>query len=113
MYYNEYILVDSSIFTFKIEVVYVFISFLLLDGGKINKRKSYKPYNYTIYTMENRQLLQEIREIKKDVKTIMENMPDKDMFLTTEEEILLEQSYLNEKNKQLISSHDLRKQLSI
>lgn len=63
--------------------------------------------------MENRQLLQELKEIKRDVKTIMENMPDKDMFLTAEEEILLEQSYLNEKNKQLVSSHDLRKQLGI
>ena len=57
--------------------------------------------------MENQQLLQEMRGIK----IIMENMPDKDMFLTAEEERLLEESYHNEKDKKLISSHDLRKQL--
>jgi len=59
--------------------------------------------------MENQQLLQEMRGIK----IIMENMPDKDMFLTAEEERLLEESYHNEKDKKLISSHDLRKQLGI
>ena len=63
--------------------------------------------------MENQQLLQEIREIKRDIKVIMENMPDKDMFLTAEVERLLEKSYHNEKDKKLISSHDLRKQLGI
>ena len=63
--------------------------------------------------MENQQLLQELKEIKKDIKIIIENMPDKDMFLTSEEEVLLEESYINEKNKQLISSQSLRKQLGI
>ena len=63
--------------------------------------------------MENRQLLQEVREMRKDIKIIIENMPDKDMFLTAEEEILLEESHNNEKNKQLISSQDLRKHLGI
>ena len=47
----------------------------------------------------------------RGIKIIMENMPDKDMFLTAEEERLLEESYHNEKDKKLISSHDLRKQL--
>jgi len=63
--------------------------------------------------MENQQLLQELKEIKKDIKIIIENMPDKDMFLTSEEEVLLEESYIHEKNKQLISSQSLRKQLGI
>jgi len=61
----------------------------------------------------NKQLLQELKEIKKDIKIIIENMPDKDMFLTSEEEVLLEESYIHEKNKQLISSQSLRKQLGI
>ena len=59
--------------------------------------------------MENQQLLQEVREIKRDIKIIMENMPDKDMFLTSEEEVLLEESYNSEKNKKLVSGKSLRK----
>ncbi|MBS3143879.1 hypothetical protein J4446_03335 [Candidatus Woesearchaeota archaeon] len=59
--------------------------------------------------MENQQLLQEVREIKKDIKIIMENMPDKDMFLTSEEKGLLEESYNNERNKKLVSGKILRK----
>ena len=59
--------------------------------------------------MENQQLLQEVREIKRDIKIIMENMPDKDMFLTSEEEVLLEESYNNERNKKLVSGKSLRK----
>jgi len=59
--------------------------------------------------MENQQLLQEVREIKRDIKIIMENMPDKDMFLTSEEEVLLEESYNSERNKKLVSGKSLRK----
>ena len=59
--------------------------------------------------MENQQLLQEVREIKRDIKIIMENMPDKDMFLTSEEEVLLEESYNSERNKKLVSGKILRK----
>ena len=61
------------------------------------------------YKMENQQLLQEMREIKRDIKIIMENMPDKDMFLTAEEEKLLEESYNNERSKKLVSGRDLRR----
>ena len=59
--------------------------------------------------MENQQLLQEVREIKRDIKIIMENMPGKDMFLTSEEEVLLEESYNNETSKKLVSGKNLRK----
>ena len=76
-------------------------------------RKYYKLFNLLKYKMESQQLLQELKEIKKDIKIIIENMPDKDMFLTSEEEVLLEESYIHEKNKQLISSQSLRKQLGI
>ena len=72
-------------------------------------RKHYKSINYIHSKMENQQLLQEVREIKKDIKIIMENMPDKDMFLTSEEEVLLEESYNNERNKKLVSGKILRK----
>ena len=50
-----------------------------------------------------------MREIKRDIKIIMENMPDKDMFLTAEEEKLLEESYNNERSKKLVSGRDLRR----
>jgi len=72
-------------------------------------RKHYKSINYIHSKMENQQLLQEVREIKKDIKIIMENMPDKDMFLTSEEKGLLEESYNNERNKKLVSGKILRK----
>lgn len=57
--------------------------------------------------------MQELKDIKKDIKVIMMNMPDKEMFLTAEEEKLLEESYLNEKNNELMSDTDLRKELGI
>lgn len=60
-----------------------------------------------------RQILRELKEIKSDIKTIKENMPDKDMFLTAEEERLLEESYENEKKGELISSGKLRKELGV
>lgn len=59
--------------------------------------------------MENQQLLQELKEIKRDIKIIIENMPDKNMFLTAEEKRLLEESYNNEKSKKLVSGRDLRR----
>ena len=44
---------------------------------------------------------------------IKKNIPNTDMFLTTEEKELLEQSYKNEKEGKLVSSKNLRKQLGI
>ena len=44
---------------------------------------------------------------------IKETMPDKEMFLTTEERILLEDSYKNEKDGKLVSSKDLRRELGL
>ena len=62
---------------------------------------------------ETRQILKELKEIRTDIKTIKENMPDKDMFLTAEEERLLEESYENEKKGKLISGEKLRKEIGI
>ena len=64
--------------------------------------------------METEQLiLKKLEKIEKEVGEIRENMPDKDMFLTSEEELLLEESYENEKKGNLISSEELRKELGI
>lgn len=62
---------------------------------------------------ETKQILKELREIKTEIKSIKESMPDKDMFLTSEEERLLEESYTHEKKGKLVSSKDLRKELGI
>lgn len=56
-------------------------------------------------------ILEQLKVIKSELDVIKENMPDKDMFLTGEEKLLLEQSFKNEKTSKLISSNDLRKKL--
>ena len=45
----------------------------------------------------NKQVLEELKEIRKELKIIKETIPDKEMFLSVEEEKLLEESYVNEK----------------
>ena len=60
-----------------------------------------------------KQVLEELKEIKKELKIIKKAIPDKEMFLTAEEEKLLEESYINEKNGELTSDEDLRKELDI
>ena len=64
-------------------------------------------------TTVNKQILEEIKLIKEEITTIKENMPDKEMFLTTEEKKLLEESYANEKQGKTISGVSLRKKLGI
>ena len=64
--------------------------------------------------MEETQLiLKELKEIKDELKLIKETVPDKEMFLTHEEESLLEESRINEKRGELIHSKDLKKELGI
>ena len=60
-----------------------------------------------------KQVLDELKVIKKDIQLIKENMPDKEMFLTASEEKLLEESYINEQKEKLISGKDLRKEIGI
>lgn len=66
-----------------------------------------------IMEMENKQLLDELKRIRIDIEFIKKSMPDKEMFLTADEEILLEESYINEKKGGLISSEKLRKEIGI
>ena len=64
--------------------------------------------------MEETQLiLRELKEIKDELKLIKETMPDKEMFLTYEEESLLEESRVHEKRGELIHANDLIKELGI
>jgi hypothetical protein len=62
---------------------------------------------------ESQQILKELKEIKEEIEFIKENMPDREMFLTVEERQLLEESYINEKNNELISGRDLRKKMKV
>jgi hypothetical protein len=62
---------------------------------------------------EVQQIMQELNFIKKELNDIKESMPDKDMFLTAEESLLLKKSFENEKKGKLKSSKDLRKELGI
>lgn len=62
---------------------------------------------------EIKKVLDELREIKIDIKIIKESMPKKDMFLTAEEKELLEESFANEQRGELISGQALRKELGI
>jgi len=59
----------------------------------------------------NEEILKELKEIRIEINAIKERMPDKDMFLTQEEEALLEASYESEKKGELVSSITLRKSL--
>lgn len=60
-----------------------------------------------------RPIMEELKGIRAELHEIKESMPDKDMFLTAEEDSLLEESYKNEKEGKLISSKDLKKELGI
>lgn len=60
---------------------------------------------------ETQQILQELKEIKVDIKFIMASMPDKDMFLSVDEEKLLQASFENEKKGVLVSSESLRNEI--
>ncbi len=62
---------------------------------------------------ETQQILEELKEIKEELSHIKEMIPDKEMFLTVEEKLLLEESFKNEKEGKLISSKELRKELGL
>ena len=64
-------------------------------------------------TNESQEILKELREIRIEIQSIKENMPDKEMFLTSKEEEILQESYENEKKGETISSKALRKELGI
>ena len=58
-------------------------------------------------------ILHELKAIRQDLDYLKENMAEKNMFLSTEEKQLLEESFKNEKENKLVSSKDLKKQLGL
>lgn len=64
-------------------------------------------------TNDNQEMLNRIKNIEIVVEYIKDSMPSKDMFLSTEEKILLQESYAEEKSDALVSSKEARKKLGI
>jgi hypothetical protein len=58
-------------------------------------------------------VVEELKTIRKELVLIKRSMPSKDMFLDSEEAILLQESFKNEKEGRLLSSKKLRKELGI
>ena len=67
----------------------------------------------TIMESELKRIMNDLETIKSDIHQIKQNMPDKDMFLSSEESVLLSESFDNEKNGKLVSGKDLRKKLGL
>lgn len=61
----------------------------------------------------NAAILKELKTIRKELQEIKETIPDKEMFLTTEETKLLMDSYEHEKEGKLVSSKDLKRELGL
>ncbi len=62
---------------------------------------------------ELKQVMNELKNIKKELHFIKEHMADRDMFLTATEKKLLKESYENERAGKLISTAQLKKELGL
>ena len=58
-------------------------------------------------------VLDELRTIKIEIEFIKEHMVDADTVLTSEERVLVDESFENEKNNELVPSDELRRELKI
>lgn len=58
-------------------------------------------------------ILEELRIIRKELQEIKETIPNKEMFLTSEESKLLMESFQHEKDGTLTSSKDLKRELGL
>jgi len=62
---------------------------------------------------DTKRIIEDLASIKTELDEIKNNMPDKEMFLTTEEARLLEESYENQKKCRLTPAKELRKKLGV
>ena len=58
-------------------------------------------------------ILDELKTIRKELKEIKDTIPDKEMFLTSEESELLMMSFEHEKEGKLVTSKDLKRELGL
>jgi hypothetical protein len=59
------------------------------------------------------EILGKLNKIELDIEYLKKHVKDEDIFLSKEEEKLLEESYENEKNGKLKSHEDLEKELGL
>ena len=59
------------------------------------------------------EVLKELKALRKDLRSLRNALPEKGMFLTTEEKKLLDESYSNEAAGRLVSSKSLRRELGL
>jgi len=85
----------------------------LINLAAIACRKNYIIFKIRIFMEETKEILDKLRKIEIEIEFIKERMPNKDMFLDSEEKVLLEESYENEKKGILVSAKEARKQLGI
>ena len=64
-------------------------------------------------TNEIKEVLFRLAKLQADIDYVKSHIKDEDIFLTEEEEQLLEKSYGNEKDGKLISSKKMREELRI
>lgn len=62
---------------------------------------------------EIHEILSKLAMLQADINYIKKHVKDEDIFLTEEEEQLLQESYENEKAGRLLSSEEARKELEI
>lgn len=63
--------------------------------------------------IEAKRIMSELRSIKEDLKYIKKHIPDRDVFLDSEEKMLLEKSYHNERKGKLLTGKELRRKLEL
>jgi len=59
------------------------------------------------------EIIARLARLQADVDYLKRHVKDEDIFLSAEEEELLEESYENEKNRKLVSPNKLRKEFGI
>ncbi len=61
----------------------------------------------------SKEILIRLARLQSDIDYLKKHIKDEDIFLSEEEEILLQESYENEKDGKLLSSKEARKELGI
>jgi len=59
------------------------------------------------------EILSRLQKMERAIELIKQRMPDREMFLTSEERILLDESYEGERQGRLVKSEDVRRQLGL
>lgn len=62
---------------------------------------------------ETQEILTRLQKIEQALRRIQRCMPDRDMFLSSEEKQLVEESFERETHGQLLSSAEARRQLGL